>query len=404
MAFDRIPVQLIDLGNEADIFTWDNAGEPAALPLALGDFVYRDASGALVAVGNTATLGQVLISDGAGGWAPDDQTGVGAGGGIGIFDGTRVVYAIATPVVDPMTEFEPGVSTEIQLSLEPAGPEAVFILFDGTVQGLNSFTITDNITATVFDTVTFTGPIPAGVLQVEALLFETPTAFDIVFDPLNLPTTIALGNNVQIAIEQLDFYLENLDATQVDFDDTLLLSGATNVQDAIDAMATTPGLLPTPFADLMYLISDERAISVDGGTAVSGNWLPRTLNTDTNFGITGASLAADQITLPDGEYFIEMQSVFNTDAQGPLGMTRTRIHNVTDDATVVRSMSESIDGGAQQQANAVSTGCGRFTVAGGPKLFELQYQVEYTRTTRGLGVASGFDTEVYANVKIWQVG
>jgi hypothetical protein len=96
-------------------------------------------------------------------------------------------------------------------------------------------------------------------------------------------------------------------------------------------------------------------------------------------------------------------SVFNTDSQGPLGNVRTRLHNVTDDVTEVLSLSNVVDGGATIQGNANSCGFGRITVAGGPKDFELQYQVEFTRPGRGLGAASNFDTEIYALVKIWQL-
>jgi hypothetical protein len=404
MPFDRIPYQLLDVGSEGDIITWDNTGEPSVLSLGIGDLLYRDATGALAAIGNGATANQVIVADGLGNWLLADQSGGGPGSGIGVFDVNRQLYAAATPQLDPLTEFEPGVTTEIQLPIEPTSEVAVVVFFDGAFQGNLAFDITDNINPTVFDTVTFTDPIPAGITNVEALIFNLPTAAAIIFDPLNLPTIIATGTNVQEVIEQLDTYLANLNATQVSFDDTQLGAGATNVQEAIDAMATTPGLLPTPFVDLFMLLTDERPIDTDGGTASSGNWNTRILNTENVNGIAGATLAANRITLPDGEYHIEFDSVFNTDAQGPLGMVRTRFHNITDNIAEVLSMSEAVDGGAQQQANAISKGCGRFTVAGGPKEYELQYQVEYTRQDRGLGVASGFDTEIYAIVKIWKVG
>lgn len=404
MPFDRIPYQLLDVGSEGDIITWDNTGEPSVVSLGIGDLLYRDATGVMNTVGNGATVNQVIVADGLGGWMLADQSGGGPASGIGVFDVNRQLYAPASPQLDPLTEFEPGVTTEIQLPIEPNSEVAVVIFFDGAFQGNDAFDMTDNITATVFDTVTFTDPIPAGISNVEALIFNLPTAAAIIFDPLNLPTLIATGTNVQVAIEQLDAYLSALDATQVAFDDTILGSGATNVQEAIDDIATTPGLIPTPFVDLFYFITDEKAVGIDGGTAVSGNWNTRDLNTEGVNGIAGASLTANRVTLPDGEYHIEFESVFNTDAQGPLGMTRTRFHNITDNVAEILSMSEAVDGGAQQQANAISKGCGRFTVAGGPKEYELQYQVEYTRQDRGLGVASNYDNEIYAIVKIWKVG
>lgn len=401
MAFDRIPYQLLDVGTEADLISWDSSGEPTVFTLGLGEFLYKDAAGALASVGAGATAGQVIVSDGAGGWLVDDQTGTGGGGtGVGSFEVDRQRYV-------PVTDYTPGATTELQLPIEPSNKDDVQIFFDSTFQGLDSFSITDNINPGTFDTVTFTAAIPLGVAQVEAIVFGRPAAINIVFDPLSLPTTIAVGTNVQVAIEQLDTYLANINAGQVAFDDTELGSGATTVQEALDDIITTPGLIATPFVESLWLISDERPAGTDGGSALAGGiWRTRTLNVEDAaiipFG--GESLAADQITLPDGEYYIEMQSVFNTDSDGPLGNTRTRLHNITDDVTEILSFSNVVDGGATIQGNAISTGCGKVTVAGGPKVFELQYRVEFSRDDRGLGAATNFDTEIYAIVKIWKVG
>jgi len=410
MAFDRIPYQSLDVGTESDLITWDNLGEPDVFTLGLGDFLYKDATGALASVGAGATVDQVIVSDGAGGWTLADQTG---SGGPGSFTVDRQVYT------DP-ADYTGGVTVDLQLPVLPPGANpleqenAVLVLFDGVAQGINAFDITDNITPTVFDTITFTSPIPIGLTNgVEVLVFRRPTASSIVFDPTLVvgppdiipPAILPDVVSVQEAIDLLDTYLVNLDATQVSFDDTLLASGtATNVQEAIDAIATDPGLIPTPFASSLVIIEDQRAVGVNGGDAVDGSWFPRTLNTFQDSVIPfGAALGANQITLPDGEYLIEFNSVFNTDSEGPLGNIRTRIWNTTDSTTELLSMSNVVDGCATIQGNANSCGFGRVTVAGGPKVFELQYQVEYDRLVRGLGAASGFDTEIYALIKIWQL-
>jgi hypothetical protein len=211
--------------------------------------------------------------------------------------------------------------------------------------------------------------------------------------------------NVQDALDGLDDYLVNLDSTQVAFDDTTLASGsATNVQEAFDYIITTPGAIATPFASSLALFEDRQPIGTDGGTATEGDWFTRNLNTFTDSIIPfGAGLGANQIILPDGDYLIEFMSIFNTDNQGPLGNVRTRLHNMSDDVTEILSMSNVVDGGATIQGNANNCGFGRITVAGGPKTFELQYQVEFTRAIRGLGAASGFAEEIYALVKIWQL-
>jgi hypothetical protein len=400
MAFDRIPISLLATGNEADIVTWDSAGEPTTLSLSLGDFIYRDPSGAMAAIGNGANAGQVLVSDGAGGWLIADQTGSGGGASGSDFVLSRQVYAIASPVVDPATEFEPGISTSIQLPTTPDFAEEVVILFDGTVQGTGSFA------SLIVDILTFTDPIPAEVSVVEAITFtQLPLlASAVVFDPLNLPTTIVTGLELQTAIEELDAYLANITAAQVAFDDTLLGSGATDVQGALDAIATTPGVIPTPFVDSFYLIRDEKPAGTDGGTAQEAGWYRRDLNAEDINGITGASLNANQITLEDGTYYVEWQTMFNADADGALGDVRTRIYNIVDGTTEVASMNLTVDGGATIQPSQTSMGTGFFTVAGGPKIFELQYNVQYEAPDRGLGKATNSGIpEIYTILKIWQV-
>jgi hypothetical protein len=402
---DRVPYQLIDLGNESDILTWDNAGEPAVVSLAIGDFVYRDATGALTTVGAGALPGDGLVSDGLGNWSVGAVAG--AGFGSGAFTVDKETF------VEGAEYLAGGGVLEIELAATPPGAnpteqaESILILFGGVAQSVNDYSITDNTTPTEFRTITFNNPIPEFLPQVEVLIFTRPIASSIVFDPALTvgPPDIVTGTNVQDAIDQLDNYLVNLDATQVAFDDTTLASGsATNVQEAFDYIITTPGAIATPFASSLALFEDRQPIGTDGGTATEGDWFTRNLNTFTDSIIPfGAGLGANQIILPDGDYLIEFMSIFNTDNQGPLGNVRTRLHNMSDDVTEILSMSNVVDGGATIQGNANNCGFGRITVAGGPKTFELQYQVEFTRAIRGLGAASGFAEEIYALVKIWQL-
>jgi hypothetical protein len=404
---DRVPYQLIDLGNEADIFTWDNSGEPTVIPLAIGDFVYRNAAGALTAIGSGAAAGEGLVSDGAGGWSVGAVAGGGGGGAGGAFTAEKESF------VEGVDYAAGGGILEIELATAPPGAtpaeqeKSIIVSFGGVIQPASQYSITDNITPTEFRTITFTSAIPEFLSEIEVTTLTRPIASSITFDPaLQVgPPDIVTATDVQGAIDELDAYLVALDATQVDFDDTILASGsATNVQEAIDAIATTPGLVPTSFGSSLVLIEDQRAQGVDGGDATEGGWFARPLNTITDSVVPfGAGLAANQITLPDGDYIIEFMSVFNTDDQGPLGNVRTRLYNVTDAATEILSMSNTVDGGATIQGNANSCGYGRITVAGGPKTFELQYQVEFTRTGRGLGSASNMDTEIYALIKIWQL-
>jgi len=404
---DRVPYQLIDLGNESDILTWDNTGEPAVLSLNIGDFAYRDPSGALTAIGSGAVAGDGLVADGLGGWSVGPVAPAATGDPAGSYT------VLVESFVEGVDYAAGGGVLEIELTNTPPGlnvteqENSILVLFGGVPQNKSQYSITDNITPTEFRTITFTSPIPEFLPEIEVLIHTRPIAASIEFDPSLVvgPPDIVTALNVQDAIDQLDTYLVNLDATQVAFDDTILASGtATNVQEAIDAIATDPGLIPTPFASSLALFEDRQPIGTDGGTATEGGWFTRNLNTFTDAVIPfGGGLAANQITLPDGDYIVEFMSIFNTDNQGPLGNVRTRLHNITDDVTEVLSLSNVVDGGATIQGNANNCGFGRITVAGGPKTFELQYQVEFTRALRGLGAASNFAEEIYALVKIWQL-
>lgn len=146
----------------------------------------------------------------------------------------------------------------------------------------------------------------------------------------------------------------------------------------------------------LFHARDEKSSGSIGGTFGSGAWRTRTLNTvvGTNE-IAGVSLASDQITLPDGVYEFE--------AHAPANNVRThklRLQNITDAITVLVGSSEDSSANNLTTRSFVS---GKFTVAGGPKLFELQHRCENTQASTGLGTACGFGVvEVYASIRIWK--
>jgi hypothetical protein len=221
---DRVPYQLIDLGSEADILTWDVSGEPAVVSLALGDFVYRDATGALTTVGTGALSGQGLVADGLGGWAVGNVLASGgAGGGF---------TAVRDSFVEGVDYAAGGGVLEIELPVAPPGTtpaeqaDSIIVAFGAAIQPNSQYTITDNITPTEFRTVTFVAPIPEFLSEVEVTTLTRPIAASIDFDPgLEVgPPDIVTATDVQGAIDQVDAYLVNLDATQVSFDDTTLNS------------------------------------------------------------------------------------------------------------------------------------------------------------------------------------
>lgn len=143
-------------------------------------------------------------------------------------------------------------------------------------------------------------------------------------------------------------------------------------------------------------VRDEKSSGTDGGTATSGSYETRDLNTSVTNTVTGASLSSNQVTLPAGTYYIEASAPgFRCDNH------KLRFQNVTDASTAIIGPVEANSGGVAIGTRAFLHG--RVTIAGS-KAFELQHRVAVTRSTDGHGNAAGFgDTEAYAEVRIWKI-
>jgi hypothetical protein len=142
------------------------------------------------------------------------------------------------------------------------------------------------------------------------------------------------------------------------------------------------------------LLQDQKTSGTNGGTATSGSWQTRTLNTEVVDANGIVSLSANQFTLEAGTYRIR--------AQAPAYIVSThqvRIQNVTDATTPLLGTSE-YDAAVSVQTTSVAVG--EFTITG-TKTFELQHRVGTTGASNGFGVATSFGTEVYGQVEIWKV-
>lgn len=150
------------------------------------------------------------------------------------------------------------------------------------------------------------------------------------------------------------------------------------------------------FNQSILWVREEQASGTAGGTFTSGAWRTRTLNTVKQNGISGASLASNQITLPAGTYTIEaILPTLNTNS------SQGRLQNITDTST-------SIIG--QSGVTGITSGGfvfvrGIFTVPSSTtKAFEIQHQCTTTRATDGFGFPSSLGTEVYTEVVIKKIG
>ena len=150
---------------------------------------------------------------------------------------------------------------------------------------------------------------------------------------------------------------------------------------------------------LLHVI-DQKSVNTSGGTPSAGA-NTRVLNTVLTNDITGASLASNQITLANGTYeIIAHAPCYRGDEH------RAYLYNVSDSLIQVIGTnnyarnSGTVSQGWQFQNKSFVKG--RFTVAGGPKVFELRHEITATGGgSQGLGVESndGRD-EKYSSVQI----
>lgn len=151
------------------------------------------------------------------------------------------------------------------------------------------------------------------------------------------------------------------------------------------------------------------ASGTSGGTSVAGAMTQRTLNTTVVNTITGASLSANDITLPAGKYLITASQQVHMEV-GVLG-------NASSAQQRIIAGTASIDAlplGVPSRGGGIASGAGivftayhthalrdvwllNVTVAG---TIKLQYWTSLATATTGLGFPTSNGTEVYARVQI----
>lgn len=136
-------------------------------------------------------------------------------------------------------------------------------------------------------------------------------------------------------------------------------------------------------------VQHQELVNVAGGTFTSGAWQTRELNTTVSNAITGASLAANQVTLPAGTYYVNgYASAYNVDGH------KTQLYNVTGAANLLLGTTASAFTGVQNLSHVT----GIITLAG-VTVIELRHRCTNTTATNGFGVAANLvDAEVYADL------
>lgn len=165
--------------------------------------------------------------------------------------------------------------------------------------------------------------------------------------------------------------------------------------DAAEAAIIESVELPESGGAMPYIrVTHVLPVGTGGGTALSGSWRTRTLNTldiDTD---SIASLSSSQIALPAGTYRIESTS-HHSNSQN----TATRIRRLSDSSILCQSVNIFI--AFSTTANSVISD--QFTLTSSDEII-LEYRVSSSLANTGLGnpVNYGQD-ELYAVVEIWQI-
>lgn len=145
----------------------------------------------------------------------------------------------------------------------------------------------------------------------------------------------------------------------------------------------------------LYHIQYSLADDTDGGALANGVWTTRIWNTEVVNNITGASLASDQITLPTGTFYIQVNcSVFNG------SFCPLRIRNITDSTTEHLGTYPLINNSDNSTGQARMGGL--VTIAAS-KVFEIQQYSTLSPTNgQGNSLTTLGENSLWGDLYIWE--
>jgi hypothetical protein len=149
-----------------------------------------------------------------------------------------------------------------------------------------------------------------------------------------------------------------------------------------------------------FHIQDQRPTGTHGGNSILGDNI-RDLNSIILNEITGASLLANQIILPEGEYEIFASVPASSDGNLASMDHQAFLYNVSDAVEEIIGSSEFVNSTTDVGLTTRSLITGRFSVPAGGKTFEIRHYTNLAIATFGLGLSSlSGRQEVYTDVII----
>lgn len=214
-----------------------------------------------------------------------------------------------------------------------------------------------------------------------------------------MATKTIKGNNTGSTANAVDLTVAQVNAILPVFTSTLnglvpLSGGGTTNFLRADGNFAAPG----GGSGKVAYISDQKATNTSGGTATSGSWLTRDLNTLSDPSSIVTTLSSNQFTLPSGVYLME--------ASAPAFQVNTHIaklRDITNSADILVG-NVGIAGTAALDTTS-SRVAGIFTVSGST-VFEIQHQVQTTCAGTGWGIVGADFTiaSVFTQIILTKIG
>lgn len=155
--------------------------------------------------------------------------------------------------------------------------------------------------------------------------------------------------------------------------------------------ATVTGLSAGLFSSYA-IIADQKSSGTQGGTATSGAWRTRDLNTEIADPDGIVSISTNEFTLGAGTYLIRWTAPAHT-----IVHHQSRLYNSTDATEVAVGQSSMMN----VSGISISGGSARTTIAGS-KAFRIEHRCSTTLSSEGFGRACSFGTEQYTLVEIYK--
>lgn len=261
----------------------------------------------------------------------------------------------------------------------------------------------DNLTASATDTYALTlggsayYPATANQLMVSlnGVIQAPQDSFTISGSNIVFASTLSASDSIDFIMSFGDVYGIGTPADGTITDakiQSMAASKLTGALPAIDGSALTGLGGGTSVA----VIADQKAQGTNGGTATSGAWQTRDLNTELGDPDGIVSISSNQFILSAGDYIIQWSCpAIQTEGH------QTRLYN--DTATSVIALGQTAFGSASFPIQQNSNGSAYVNLTASANL-EIQHRVVNTKATNGFGAAANIGTETYTVVTIFKVG